>query len=174
MSQWIDLQQLPLPKVSYLHSISRQQQTNLPTTNHSPTSTEKNNQLHQKSTITKLSIPSTINQTCNHLRASPCTLWEANGAQPRRLQGRQTLECWLDGIMFRYYDFLMLYCFVLTCFLTFHHIFLYASCFNIIIMPGILRYFAELNRHQVEKLEELYRLDLLLFGYSSQVANLSI
>ena len=38
---------------------------------------------------------------------------------------------------------------------------------------GILRYFAELSRHQVEKLEELYRLDLLLFGYSSQVANLS-
>ena len=31
------------------------------------------------------------------------------------------------------------------------------------------RYFSELSRYQVEKLTELYHLDLLLFGYSTQV-----
>ena len=33
----------------------------------------------------------------------------------------------------------------------------------------LYRYFAELSRYQVEKLAELYHLDLLLFGYSTQV-----
>ena len=31
------------------------------------------------------------------------------------------------------------------------------------------RYFSELTRYQVEKLAELYHLDLLLFGYNTQV-----
>ena len=33
----------------------------------------------------------------------------------------------------------------------------------------LYRYFSELTRYQVEKLAELYHLDLLLFGYSTQV-----
>ena len=33
----------------------------------------------------------------------------------------------------------------------------------------VIRYFAELSRSQVESLAELFHLDLLLFGYSSQV-----
>ena len=33
----------------------------------------------------------------------------------------------------------------------------------------LYRYFSELSRYQVEKLAELYQLDLLLFGYSTQV-----
>ena len=33
----------------------------------------------------------------------------------------------------------------------------------------LIRYFAELTRSQVESLAEIFRLDLLLFGYDPQV-----
>ena len=33
----------------------------------------------------------------------------------------------------------------------------------------VIRYYAELNQRQVESLVEIFRLDLLLFGYSAQV-----
>ena len=36
-------------------------------------------------------------------------------------------------------------------------------------IDDVIRYYAELNRRQVESLVEIFRLDLLLFGYSAQV-----
>ena len=33
----------------------------------------------------------------------------------------------------------------------------------------MIRYYAELNRSQVESLVEIFHLDLLLFGYNAQV-----
>ena len=38
-----------------------------------------------------------------------------------------------------------------------------------LFINAVSRYYAELNRGQVESLVEIFHLDLLLFGYSAQV-----
>ena len=38
----------------------------------------------------------------------------------------------------------------------------------------MIRYYAELNRSQVESLVEIFHLDMLLFGYNAQVTPLAL